>query len=120
MTLEQFEMIVEDSLKNIPKKFKRIIQKEGINVLVREQVPAAVKERFPNKDVFGIFVGFPFGKGRVFSIQNEPTRIEIYKESFDKNIDNETEMKKQISKTVIHELAHYFGFNESEIRTKGY
>jgi len=118
--MEEFETIVADSLKEIPVKFQRIIQKEEIRILAREKIPPAIRSQFPGQNVFGIFIGFPYGKGRTFSIQTEPTRIEIYKESFDKTFKDKTEIKNQIGRTVIHELAHYFGFNEMEIRTKGY
>lgn len=120
--MEEFERIVQEALENIPEEFKKILKKEKIEVLPRERVPPAVKERFPNKTVFGIFIGIPLKHKTVFSIQTEPTRIELYKESFQKVFGPEVSerMKGQIGRTVIHEIAHYFGFSEREVFERGY
>ncbi|GAH14960.1 unnamed protein product, partial [marine sediment metagenome] len=69
---------------------------------------------------FGVFVGVPYSKRSVFNIQTEPTRIELYKESFERVCNSEEDIKRHIVKTVIHEIAHYFGFSEREIRESGY
>jgi predicted Zn-dependent protease with MMP-like domain len=54
----------------------------------------------------------------MFSIQMEPTRIELYKDSFEKAFRNQDDMEEQIVKTVIHEIGHYFGFSEKELRRR--
>lgn len=118
MIFEVFERVVEESLKKIPEKFKKILEKENINIIPREETPEAVKNRFGNKIIFGVFVGIPYNKRSTFSTQYEPTRIELYKESFEKVFSSDEEIKSQIAKTVIHEISHYFGFTEEEIRDR--
>jgi predicted Zn-dependent protease with MMP-like domain len=54
----------------------------------------------------------------MFSIQMEPTRIELYKDSFEQAFKDRSEMEAQIVKTVIHEIGHYFGFSEKELRSR--
>jgi predicted Zn-dependent protease with MMP-like domain len=54
----------------------------------------------------------------MFNIQMEPTRIELYKNSFEKAFHNQSDMEEQIVKTVIHEIGHYFGFSEKELRRR--
>ncbi|MBN1383770.1 MAG: metallopeptidase family protein [Elusimicrobia bacterium] len=118
MIFEDFEKIVEKSFGNIPEKFKKILEKEHIKIIPREKPPPAIKDRFSGRIVFGVFVGIPYNKRSTFSIAHEPTRIELYKESFERIFSNDEEMKSQIVKTVIHEISHYFGFSEKEIREK--
>ena len=122
MELEEFEVVVRDTLKNLPLKFSEILKKERIEILCRENVPVAVRERFPQKIVFGVFVGISRKDKSTFSIQVEPTRIELYKESFEQVYGQEItdDIKKRIAQTVIHEIAHYFGFNEDEIASRGF
>ena len=40
----------------------------------------------------------------------------IYKESFEKAFGSGQDIEKQIVKTVIHEIGHYFGFSEEELQ----
>jgi len=118
MTFEEFEHFVDASLKEIPENFTEILNKNQIKVLAREKAPAAVRSNYKGKTVFGVFIGVPLG--HFFKLAPEPTRIELYQESFESVFSNPDDMKKQILVTVIHEIAHYFGFSEAEIRKLGY
>jgi predicted Zn-dependent protease with MMP-like domain len=116
MELSEFEDVIEKALNKIPGKFREILKREDIQVLAREKVPAVLQERFRSGLLFGIFTGIPYNKRSMFNIQMEPTRIELYKDSFEKAFINQNAMEKQIIKTVIHEIGHYFGFSEKELR----
>ena len=118
MTFEEFEDIVEASLKEIPERFRETLDKNQIKVLARERVPLPVRELHPGKTVFGIFIGVPLG--HFYNMSTEPTRIELYKESFESWESDPGRIKRHILTTVVHEIAHYFGFNEDEIRKLGY
>lgn len=116
MDMIEFEEAVKNSLSTIPARFRRILEKENIELLPREKAPAALQEKFKNKTVFGVFIGVSHNKRSVFSIQSEPTRIELYKESFESVYSTREEMTRQIAYTVIHEVGHYFGFSEEELQ----
>ncbi|MCX5781718.1 MAG: metallopeptidase family protein [Elusimicrobia bacterium] len=118
MTLKEFEKIINLAVSRLPKEFKDILKKNQIKLIPRENPPATVLERYKGKIVFGIFIGVPYG--RFFNMQTEPTRIELYKSSFEQVFKSHQEMKNQIIKTVIHEIGHYFGFSEEGIRKLGY
>jgi predicted Zn-dependent protease with MMP-like domain len=118
MDMTEFENTIGEALERIPVNFKKILEEKGISILGREKVPGPVKKRFRNAVVFGIFIGVPYG--RFFNVQTEPTRIELYKESFEQVFDGTEKIKEQIARTVVHEIAHYFGFSEEEIRKSGF
>jgi predicted Zn-dependent protease with MMP-like domain len=118
MELSEFEEAIEKALNKVPKRFREILDREGIQVLARDKVPRALLERYKGGLLFGIFTGVPFNRRSVFSFQLEPTRIELYKDSFEKAFINQNEMEEQIVKTVIHEIGHYFGFSERELRRR--
>ncbi|OIO72832.1 MAG: hypothetical protein AUJ85_09380 [Elusimicrobia bacterium CG1_02_37_114] len=120
MDMIEFEKIVEDTTDRIPERFKAVLEKENIKLLAREKVPEVLQNKFKNKLIFGVFIGISHNKRSVFNIQQEPTRIELYKGSFEKIFSNKQDIEKQIIKTVIHEIGHYFGFSEAEIRNIGY
>jgi predicted Zn-dependent protease with MMP-like domain len=68
--------------------------------------------------IFGMFFGAPLGHSLEEGF--EPTRIELYKESFERVYGSSDEIKRQVIITVIHEVAHYLGFSEDRIRKLGY
>ena len=116
MDMTEFEKIINDSVDKIPEKFKSILEKENIKLLAREKAPDVLQNKFKNGLIFGVFVGVPHTKRSVFNIQQEPTRIELYKESFEKAFGSEQDIEKQIIKTVVHEIGHYFGFSENDLQ----
>jgi predicted Zn-dependent protease with MMP-like domain len=122
MEFEEFEKVVNKISRDIPEEYRKILRDEDIEILCREYVPVEVRHQFPGKIVFGLFSGTSKNKKRTFSVSAQPTRIEIYKESFEKVYGTEinNEIKEQIYRTLVHEIAHYFGFNEEEVRERGY
>ena len=45
-----------------------------------------------------------------------PDRIVIYQRPLERISSNLEELKENIRQTVIHEVGHYFGFDEEELR----
>ena len=120
MELSEFEEAIEKALNKVPKKFREILTREDIQVLAREKVPGVLRDQFKGRLLFGIFTGVPYNGRSMFNIQMEPTRIELYKDSFEIAFNNRSEMEEQIGKTVMHEIGHYFGFSEKELRRRGF
>lgn len=118
MELSEFEEAIEKALNKVPKRFREILEREEIQVLARDKVPGVLQDRYRGRLLFGIFTGVPFNRRSMFSIQMEPTRIELYKDSFEQAFKDRSEMEAQIVKTVIHEIGHYFGFSEKELRSR--
>ena len=120
MEFSEFEECIEKALNKIPKKFRLILEREEIQILARDRVPRALRDRYKGRLLFGIFAGIPYNRRSTFDILMEPTRIELYKSSFEEAFDDRAEMEEQIIKTVIHEIGHYFGFSEQELRRRGF
>ena len=118
MELSDFEEAIEKAMNKVPKKFREILKREEIQVLARDEVPDVLQDQFKGRLLFGIFAGVPYNRRSMFNIQMEPTRIELYKSSFEKAFHNRVDMEEQIAKTVVHEIGHYFGFSEKELRRR--
>ena len=118
MELSEFEEAIEKALDKVPRKFREILRREDIQVLARERVPRVLQDQHKGRLLFGVFIGVPYSHRSMFNIHMEPTRIELYKSSFEKAFSDPSDMEEQIAKTVIHEIGHYFGFSEKELRRR--
>jgi predicted Zn-dependent protease with MMP-like domain len=49
-----------------------------------------------------------------------PAKISIYRKPLEEDFPDPAELEEQIRITVLHELAHYFGFEEDRIAELGY
>ena len=49
-----------------------------------------------------------------------PAKIAIYRKPLEEDFPDAAELEEQIRITVLHELAHYFGFEEDRIAELGY
>ena len=49
-----------------------------------------------------------------------PAKISIYQRPLEEDFPDPIELEEQIRITVLHELAHYFGFEEDRISDLGY
>ena len=116
MEMEEFELLVESAVKSVPARFKAILEKEGMKVLPRERPSRTAQAEAPGRLLFGMFIGAPYTQKSVFNSALEPARIEIYKEGLERAFADPREMERQGRVTVIHEIGHFFGFSEEELR----
>ncbi len=49
-----------------------------------------------------------------------PAKISIYRKPLEQDFPDPAELEEEIRITVLHELAHYFGFEEDRISELGY
>jgi predicted Zn-dependent protease with MMP-like domain len=74
----------------------------------------------PDDDLLGLFEGLslkdqPVGEDRLF-----PDRITLFEESLKDACSSRKELALEIRKTLLHELGHFFGFDEDELKRRGY
>jgi predicted Zn-dependent protease with MMP-like domain len=55
-------------------------------------------------------------KKSVFDLPTGPDHIVLYQKNIEAVCSGEAEVRKQIRLTVIHELGHYFGMDEEQLR----
>jgi len=116
MTKEEFEKIVEEGIKAVPKKFLEKLKNVDI-CIEDEPTPFQLKKLKAKKDslIFGLYEGIPQTKRRYYA-QVLPDKITIFKKSIEKIAKSEEEIKKRVKNTVWHEIAHHFGMSERQVR----
>ena len=116
MTRQQFTALVEEALREIPRRFRA--EMKNVAVVVEDDPPSDVLEEMdigPNDTLFGLYQGTPLPE-RSWSYGNTlPDRISIYKNPIEDACEDEDEIRDCVAETVIHEFGHYFGMSEEEI-----
>jgi predicted Zn-dependent protease with MMP-like domain len=70
-------------------------------------------------DILGLFTGSPHGE-ETMGIQPSPPQILLYVESlWDYSGENAKVYRAEVRLTYLHELGHYFGWDEDEIVARG-
>jgi predicted Zn-dependent protease with MMP-like domain len=112
---KQFEKWVVEAIDSVPKKFQEKINNLAFFVEdhpTKEQLKKVKMSRRGSMLLFGLYEGYHQANrlniGPVF-----PDRITIFKKPIESYCETEVELKKQITSTVWHEIAHHFGSDET-------
>jgi len=117
MEREKFEKLAEEALAQIPKKFKKLIS--NLVVLVEEKASREIFEKTgstPLSSILGHYHGVPFKHRGPFYGNIPPDVIVIYQKPVESICSTEEEIKKKVREVVFHEIGHYFGLSEKELR----
>jgi len=116
MKRKDFIKVVEDSLDSLPEEFRSRIKNVAILV---EDSPPNQSPRQPGEQrrlLLGIFHGVSATKKSVFDVFMGPAHIVLYQKNIEAVCSSEAEVCHQIRQTLIHELGHYFGMTEEQLR----
>jgi predicted Zn-dependent protease with MMP-like domain len=58
----------------------------------------------------------PTTKKSIFDLPTGPDHIVLYQKNIEAVCSSEAEVREQIRLTVIHELGHYFGMDENQLK----
>jgi predicted Zn-dependent protease with MMP-like domain len=117
MKLADFEAAVGEALDSIPAEFRRRI--ENVAVLVEDLPPQPIPTApgQPRRILLGLFHGVPLTQKTVFGGPvGSPDYVVLYKKNIESICSSEAEVREQIRLTIIHELGHYFGMTEEQLR----
>ncbi|MFY9561588.1 MAG: metallopeptidase family protein [Terriglobales bacterium] len=114
MERERFVRLVGQVLDSLPERFRERIH--NLAVLVEDQPPKSVARRRPGGLVLGVFQGVPATQKSVFDLSHGPNRIVLYQKNIEAVCANDAEIRHEVRQTVLHELGHYFGMDEEQLK----
>ena len=118
---KEFDRIVKRSISHIPREIRRHL--ENILIAVQKRPPRTLLKEMgllPNETLLGIYRGVSLEKRSVTAPPLYPDTIFLFEEPLEKMCDTIEEMERQIEKTVVHEIAHYFGITDERLTDLGY
>jgi predicted Zn-dependent protease with MMP-like domain len=102
----EFDQIVQDALKRIAPRFRRRMQNIAIVVEPEPRTPG----------LLGLYEGRPLSMRSVFDGFTLPDKITIYQGPHERMSRTRAELEQHVADTVWHEIAHYFGMDERQVR----
>ena len=116
MKREEFVNVAEEALDSLPEEFRSRIRNVAILV---EDFPPSQKPPQPGQQrrlLLGIFHGVPATQKSVFDVSMGPAHVVLYQKNIEAVCSSKAEVRQQIRQTLMHELGHYFGMTEEQLR----
>jgi predicted Zn-dependent protease with MMP-like domain len=126
-TRRRFDQVVEQVLEELPPLVHELIEKVPLHVEDHPSADVMARTRVRRRDqLCGLFTGIPIFDRSIQHSGTLPDVVTIYREGIltmarDRRgrirIDR---LREEIRITILHELAHYHGLDEDELRELGY
>jgi predicted Zn-dependent protease with MMP-like domain len=118
---ERFEQlafeIAGEVLATLPEDLR--VEAETVILEIADQAtPVQVGER--RGTLLGLYEGVPLIARHADSVVLYPDRITLFHLPLQGLARTEVELRRQIRKTLVHELGHFFGFEENELEARGW
>ncbi len=122
-----FDELLDEVLADMPEQVHRLL--DEVTMYVEDHPSREVMRRLGiahRSQLCGLYTGIPLGSRSVEHSGILSDAVHIYREGIlDLATDRhghvrQKELRRQIRITVLHELGHYHGMNEDELRELGY
>ncbi|MBO3129620.1 metallopeptidase family protein [Dermatophilus congolensis] len=107
---EEFEKIVGEALDLVPAAFMDLL----------ENVVFLVEANAPEPGLLGLYDGVPLPERSEFDLPVLPDRITIYKNPLLQMCNSRAQLRREVSVTVVHEIAHHFGIDDATLHELGW
>ena len=123
MDRERFAELVEEALQDLPAMFREKL--ENLAIMIEDEPEGQARHRHgpragPRRLLLGIFQGIPATQKSIFDIVTAPNRIVLYQKNIEAICRSDEQIREQVRTTVMHELGHYFGMTEEQLRQAGW
>lgn len=106
MRSRDFDQLVERAVAAIPRQFRERMANLAI----------VVEAEPPRPGLLGLYQGRPLPMRSVSDPFGMPDTITIYQGPHERMARDEVELQRIVGDTVWHEVAHYFGMDEGQVR----
>jgi predicted Zn-dependent protease with MMP-like domain len=118
MRPQDFDRLVDEACARIPGRFRRRMKNLAI-VVEPEPTAGQLARGGVRRDctLLGLYEGRPLTQRSVFEAFAMPDRITIFQGPHERLAQSPEHLARLVEDTVWHEVAHYFGMDELQVRT---
>lgn len=117
----EFDRVVAQAVDRIPEELRGHLVNLVISVQPRPSGELLAEMGFaPDEELFGIFIGIPLTERSVTDPPLYPDTIQIFQEPLETYCLDLEELIEEIEITVVHEIAHFLGFDDDQLEALGY
>ncbi|MCL2823189.1 MAG: metallopeptidase family protein [Polyangiaceae bacterium] len=117
MTTEAFEEVAENALLELPEEIRNLLRDAPI--IIEDAPSVAEVEDGLDPRVFGVFRGAQMDQATMDGPPVEPTVIKLYQRNIEAACVSVEEVEFEIKTTLLHETAHFFGFDDEKLDEMG-
>jgi predicted Zn-dependent protease with MMP-like domain len=117
----EFESLVNEAVKELPKEFREKLT--NVAIVIEDHPSEELLERMEvpeDETLFGLYEGVPLTERGHFNEPLYPDRILIFQGPIEEECDTPEEVREEVRITLLHEIAHFFGFDDDELEERGY
>jgi len=107
MDPEQFRKLVLKAIKKLPKIFRD--KMENVEIVIED-------EPVEQKSLLGLYQGVPLKHRGSWYGNVLPDKITLFQRNIERQCRDEAEVEVLVNDVLIHEIGHYFGFDEEDLR----
>jgi len=117
MQAGDFDKLVAEAVTQIPARFRKRMQNVAVMVEAEPSPGQLARGRTPRgSTLLGLYEGRPLTHRSVFESFSMPDRILIFQGPHERLAQSPEHLAQMVADTVWHEIAHYFGMNEAQVR----
>lgn len=124
MQRKEFEKWVRRALDRIPAEFQAAMKNVAIVIKDRPGPEAADPDGDEEDDeegvLYGLYQGIPLPDRSADDSGIPPDVIFLYQAPLEEDFPDREDLIREIEITIVHEIAHYFGFDEETLEQYGY
>ena len=116
MRERDFYELVERALEGLPPDLAELL--DNVAIVVEDWPEHSTLAHYEADTLYGLYEGVPLSeRGEYYGVL--PDRITIFRGPLERDF-GPGELEEQIRITVVHEIAHHFGFDEDRIEELGW
>lgn len=118
----QFDVHVERAMAGLPPEFRKALEEAvRVEVLDRPTPQQLASVGLEEADLLlGLYEGVPLTQRSVLDGPTPPDVIYLFREDLEDACDDMATLAEEVRVTLLHELGHYFGFDEDDLDRLGY
>ncbi len=113
MSTDEFERIAAAALDFIPTALRDRLAADNLMIIIQAGASADDRDHDIDEHVLGFYEG---AAESAFSVSPYPKRIVLLQGHIEAFCSSQRELVEQVTDTVLHEVAHYFGLDHDDIR----